>query len=298
MDRTKAGAGIVAACVLLLAPACSRGPVIVVGSKNFTEQVLLGEILAQQIERRLGVPVDHKLNLGGTLLAHEALVKGSIDLYPEYTGTALTAILKRPPDFDRAAVLEAVRSAYRDRWKLEWLAPLGFTDTFAMMVRGETARSGKLATISDAARAQAWRLGAGYEFRERSDGLNGLLKTYGLRTQGNPVSMDLGLLYTALERKQVDMIAANSTDGLASVLDVAILQDDRHYFPPYECAVVAREETLGRFPQLRNVLQELSGKITDEAMRKLNYQVDGRHRSVREVAAEFLRSQGGAADNR
>ena len=289
MDRTQTGAGVMGACLLLLA-GCSGRTAIVVGSKNFTEQVVLGEILAQQIERRLGVTVDRRLNLGGTLLAHEALVKGSIDLYPEYTGTALTAILKQAPASEPAAALEAVRAAYRSRWRLEWLAPLGFNNTFAMMVRGETARSGRLATLSDAARAQAWRLGAGYEFRQRPDGLDGLLKTYGLRTQGDPVSMDLGLLYQALQRRQVDMIAANSTDGLASVLDVAILQDDRRYFPPYECAVVAREDTLARFPKLRGALEELSGKLTDEEMRKLNYQADGRHRPVAEIAAEFLRS--------
>lgn len=288
MDRTKTGAGVTGACLLLLA-GCSQRTTIVVGSKNFTEQVVLGEILAQQIERRLGVTVDRRLNLGGTLLAHEALVKGSIDLYPEYTGTALTAILKQPPASEPAAAWQTVRAAYRGRWRLEWLAPLGFDNTFAMIVRGETARSGKLAALSDAARAQAWRLGAGYEFRQRPDGLDGLLKTYGLRTRGDPISMDLGLLYQALERRQVDMIAANSTDGLASVLDVTVLQDDRHYFPPYECAVVAREDTLSRFPELRAALEELSGKLTDQEMRKLNYQADGRHRPVAEIAAEFLR---------
>lgn len=281
---------IVVAAVFCLLPSCSRGPVIVVGSKNFTEEVLLGEILAQQIEQTLGVRVEHRLNLGGTLLAHEALVKGSIDLYPEYTGTALTAILKRPPDSDPSRVRETVRAAYREKWRLEWLPPLGFIDTFAMIVRGDTARSERLTTISDAARARAWRLGAGYEFRQRPDGLEGFVKTYGLRTQGEPVSMDLGLLYSALEKRQVDMIAANSTDGLASVLDVAILQDDRHYFPPYECAVVVRQDTLARFPQLRPALEQLSGKMDDATMRKLNYQVDGKHRPVREVAAEYLRT--------
>jgi osmoprotectant transport system substrate-binding protein len=293
MVRTKTCAEIAAGLALLLA-GCSQAPTIVVASKDFTEQVVLGEILAQQIESQVGVRVDRKLHLGGTLLAHEALVKGSIDLYPEYTGTALTAILKQPPAYDRAAVLEAVRSAYRKQWQLDWLTPLGFTDTFAMMVRGETARSAKLVTISDAALTRAWRLGAGYEFRQRRDGLEGLLKTYGLRTQGEPVSMDLGLLYTALQGRQVDMIAANSTDGLASVLDVAILQDDRRYFPPYECAVVAREDTMTRFPKLRPALEQLSGKITDDAMRRLNYQVDGQHRPVREVAAEFLRQVTGS----
>lgn len=289
MDRTKTRA-LVAACLAALLAGCAHRPAIVVGSKNFTEQILLGEILAQQIERRLQVPVERKLNLGGTLLAHEALVKGSIDLYPEYTGTALTAILKQAPDADAARVLAAVRDRYRSRWRLDWLPPLGFIDTFAIVVRGETARAGKLVAISDAARARAWRLGAGYEFRQRPDGLDGFLKAYGLRLAGDPVSMDLGLLYQALEGRQVDMIAANSTDGQSAALDVAILQDDRHYFPPYECAVVARQDTLARFPRLRAVLEELSGRIGDAEMRRLNYQVDGRHRTPAQVAAEFLRA--------
>jgi osmoprotectant transport system substrate-binding protein len=285
MDRTK-----IIALLTLLAAACGRPARVVVGSKNFSEQVLLGEILAQQIERRTGLPVERKLNLGGTMLAQEALAKGDLDLYPEYTGTALTAVLKQPPMSDRAAALAAVRSAYRERWGLEWLAPLGFNDTFAMIVRGETARAGNLRTLSEAAASQAWRLGIGYEFQQRPDGLAGLVKAYGLRMAGDPVTMDLGLLYQALGARKVDLIAANSTDGLISALDVKVLDDDRHYFPPYECAVVVREASLQRYPKLRAALEELSGKLSDDTMRRLNYQVDGKHRAVAEVAAEFLRS--------
>jgi osmoprotectant transport system substrate-binding protein len=292
MDRTKIIAPVMTAgCVLmLLAAGCGRPARVVVGSKNFSEQVLLGEILAQQIERRTGLPVERKLNLGGTMLAQEALAKGDLDLYPEYTGTALTAVLKQSPVSDRAAALAAVRSAYRERWGLEWLAPLGFNDTFAMIVRGETARAGNLRTLSEAAASQAWRLGIGYEFQQRPDGLAGLVKAYGLRMAGDPVTMDLGLLYQALGARKVDLIAANSTDGLISALDVKVLDDDRHYFPPYECAVVVREASLQRYPKLRAALEELSGKLSDDTMRRLNYQVDGKHRAVAEVAAEFLRS--------
>jgi glycine betaine/choline ABC-type transport system substrate-binding protein len=285
MDRTKAVAGL----TLALLAGCARSPHIVVGSKNFTEQVLLGEILAQQIERRLHVPVERKLNLGGTLLAHEALVRGDIDLFPEYTGTALTAVLKQSPAAG-AHSLDVVRSAYEKNWRLAWLRPLGFNDTFAMMIGGTQARAAGIETLSDAAVKRAWRLGAGYEFQQRPDGLDGLLKTYGLRTEGAPVAMDLGLLYAALQGGKVDMIAANSTDGLASVLDVKILADDRGYFPPYECAVVVRDEALSRFSGLRSVLEELSGKLPDDVMRKLNYAVDGQHRPVADVAAEFLRT--------
>ncbi len=283
-------AGTVVLALMLLLAGCSHPARIVVGSKNFTEQIVLGEILAQQIERRLGVPVERKLNLGGTLLAHQALVGGSIDLYPEYTGTALTAVLNQPPMTDAGAVLGAVRAAYEQRWKLAWLTPFGFNNSFAMMIRGEDARRAGLATLSEAARARSWRLGAGYEFAQRPDGLAGLLKTYGLRTDGDPVTMDLGLLYSAIQSHKVDMIAANSTDGLAAVLDVTILRDDRHYFPPYECAAVVREDTLAKYPKLREALEELAGKIPDAEMRKLNHAVDGDHQPPAQVAAGFLKS--------
>lgn len=284
MDRAKS-----IALLMLLLAGCGRPARIVVGSKNFSEQVLLGEILAQQIERRAGVPVERKLNLGGTMLAHEALVKGDLDLYPEYTGTALTAVLKQPPVKGHAAALDAVRAAYRAQWSLEWLAPLGFNNTFAMVVRGETARAARINTLSEAA-ARPWRLGIGYEFQQRPDGLAGLVKTYGLRLSGDPVTMDLGLLYQALASGKVDLIAANSTDGLLSALDVKVLEDDRHYFPPYDCAVVARAAALERYPKLRPALDELAGKLSDATMRRLNYAVDGKHRPVADVAAEFLRS--------
>ena len=284
MDRAKT----VAALSLLVCAACTRPPHLTVASKNFTEQVILGEILAQQIERRLHVPVDRKLNLGGTLLTHEALLRGDVDLYPEYTGTALTAILKRPPAYDSNAVLRTVSDAYRERWRLEWLPPLGFVDTFAMIVRGDDARQKNLTSLSDAAKAQAWRLGAGPEFASRPDGLDGLLETYSLRTQGTPLTMDLGLLYQALDSRKVDMIAANSTDGQAAARDVVILQDDRHYFPPYDCAVVVRQDALARYPALRAALEELSGKINDATMRQLNHSVDGKRISAVDVAARFL----------
>jgi osmoprotectant transport system substrate-binding protein len=287
VDRTK----IVAVLSALLAmAACSRAPRIVVGSKNFTEQIVLGEILAQHIERRMGLRVDRKLNLGGTLLAHEALVKGSIDLYPEYTGTALSAVLKQQPFPDARAVLGAVRRYYRQQFHLSWLSPLGFNDTFAMIVRGETARAEKLSTLSEAASHGPWHLGAGYEFANRADGLGGLLKVYGLRLAGDPVTVDLGLLYQALESRKVDLIAGNSTDSQIASLDVTVLRDDKGYFPPYECAVVVREDTLARFPGLRAALDELGGKISDTLMRKLNYAVDGDHRAPEQVAGEFLKT--------
>jgi len=297
MDRTKTRAGLTALAAALMCAGCAPQPALVVGSKNFTEQVLLAEILAQHIERRLHIPVGRKFNLGGTLLAHTALTSGAIDLYPEYSGTALTAVLKLPPSKDPAAVMSLVRAAYRERWHLAWLRPLGFNNTFAMMVRGDLARRTGIRSLSDAARARAWKLGAGYEFKQRPDGLAGLLAAYNLRADGEPVTMDLGLLYAALKSGRVDLIAASSTDGLAAVLDVVMLEDDRRYFPPYECAVVAREDTLARRPGLTAAIEELSGKFPDTVMRKLNFGVDGEHRPPAEVAARFLASTLSSAVN-
>jgi glycine betaine/choline ABC-type transport system substrate-binding protein len=272
--------------IVLLVGCSSSQPTIVVGSKNFTEQVILGEIIAAQIERRLHVDVDRKLNLGGTLLAHEALKAGSIDLYPEYTGTALTEVLRRPIEKDSHAVFTSVQSGYRP-WNVEWMAPLGFNDTFAMVVRAETAQQEQLRTLSDAAK-RPWKLGVGYEFTQRPDGLNGLVQTYGLKIDGAPVAMDLGLLYAALKTKAVDMAAANATDGMLGHADFVVLADDRHYFPPYECAIAVREDALKKFPGLKEALAELSGRIDDAAMRRMNEQVDIDHKRAADVAHEFL----------
>jgi glycine betaine/choline ABC-type transport system substrate-binding protein len=282
MDRT---AGFVLPIVLTIT-GCSSTPRVVVASKNFTEQVLLGEIVAQQVERRAGVAVERKLNLGGTLLAHKALESGGIDLYPEYTGTALTAVLAKPAAKDRKQVLAEVRAAYAPLG-IEWLDPLGFNNTFAMVVRSEA----KLRTISEAAsRAEPWRLGVGYEFVQRPDGLQGLVQTYRFRLKGDPVTMDLGLLYPALRSGQIEMGAASATDGQLTDPAFTVLSDDRQYFPPYECAVVVRLQTLQKFPALRGALNQLSGRITDADMRRLNAAVDRDKRSIVEVAREFLAS--------
>ena len=272
---------------------CTKERPITVGSKNFTEQVILGEIVAQHLEHRLGLHVNRQLNLGGTMLAHQALVNGDIDLYPEYTGTALTAILKLSPAYDPAAAMALVRAEYHTRFGVEWMDPLGFNNTFAMVIRGEDARKSKTATLSEAALySPGWNLGVGYEFQQRSDGLAGLLETYHLPILGSPKTMDLGLLYKALEQQQVDMVAGNATDGQLSVLDVLVLRDDKRYFPPYDCALAVRSKSLEANPPLRQALTELAGLFTDVTMRKLNYQVDGAHRPVREVAEQFLRDAG------
>ncbi|MCW5978429.1 MAG: hypothetical protein KIT09_10145 [Bryobacteraceae bacterium] len=285
MGGTKALALLIAAG---LAISCASERRLVVGSKNFTEQLVLGEILAQQVERRLSTRVERRLNLGGTMLAHQALVSGGIDLYPEYTGTALTAVLRMPPERDAARVFESVSRAYEEKFSVKWLPPLGFNNSFAMVVRGADARAGGLATLSDAARRGGWTLGIGYEFERRPDGL-AALNAYNLTWNGQPKTMDLGLLYRALQQGQVTMVAANGTDGMLSKLDVSVLEDDKGVFPPYEAAVVVRAEALDEFEGLQEALTALSGAISQATMRRLNYQVDGEHRPLDEVAREFLR---------
>jgi osmoprotectant transport system substrate-binding protein len=274
--------------IAFLSAGCASKAHIVVGSKNFTEQVVLGEIVAQQIERRTGIEVDRKFDLGGTLLAQEALRGGSIDLYPEYTGTALTAVLKKPVDKDAGSVLEKVRIGYRP-WGIVWLDPLGFNDSFAMVIRSDIARAAGLKSLSDAARqGAAWKLGVGYEFTQRPDGLDGLLKTYALRLEGAPVAMDLGLLYPALQAKKIEMAAANATDGMLARDEFTMLDDDLHYFPPYECSILVREDKLSQFPKLKAALSELSGRISDSEMRRMNELVDVEHKPTTAVARDFL----------
>jgi glycine betaine/choline ABC-type transport system substrate-binding protein len=280
-------------CAVVSAPACSRHDLIVVGCKNFTEQIVLGEIIAQQIENKTHLPVERRFYLGGTYIAHQGILAGRIDIYPEYTGTALTAILKQPPVSDKKAVYDRVKSEYESRFHLTLGPPLGFNDTFAIEIRGEDARRLHLQTISQAAQyTPQWRAGFGYEFMERADGYKGLAATYGLRFAEPPRIMDLGLLTRALKERQVDLIAGNMTDGLIPALDLEVLDDDKHYFPPYEAVAVVRQQTLAEHPEVRAALDELGGKISDAEMRQLNYAVDGQKRDVKDVAREFLRSKG------
>jgi osmoprotectant transport system substrate-binding protein len=277
-----------AGALVLTGCGARRGSDVVVGSKNFTEQYLLGELLAQQIQAHTPLRVDRRLNLGGTFVCHQALVAGQLDLYVEYTGTALTAILAAPVSTNPAAVYQTVRDGYRSRFGLEVGAPLGFDNTFAIVVRKADAGQLGLRAISDLARvAPRWRAGFGYEFMERSDGYPGLAKAYGLRFGSEPRIMDLGLLYRALAERQVDVVAGNSTDGQIAALDMVVLEDDRHYFPPYQAVIVARAETLGRQPDLRAALDSLGGKISEDEMRGMNYAVDGRQRDAASVVREF-----------
>ena len=290
MDRKTISGCLIAAALLLVS--CAPSNPIIVGSKNFTEQVVLGEIIAQHLEHRLKDPIRRSLDLSGTLLAHQALLSGRIDVYPEYTGTAFTNVLKHQALSDPAIVLERVRNEY-SMLQLDWLDPLGFNNSFAMAVRGSDARARHLETLSQAAAdPQGFVLGAGYEFQQRPDGFGALGGGYNIKWISAPKIMDLGLLYPALEQKKVSMIAGSVTDGMLSKLDIKVLKDDKAVFPPYQASVVVRTASESAHPGLKRALQELSGKISSEEMQKMNYAVDAEHKQPSQVAAEFLKGKG------
>jgi osmoprotectant transport system substrate-binding protein len=285
---------LLAACVLTIS-ACSssHSDRVVVGSKNFTESLILGEIMAQQIEAHTHLKVERRFYLAGTYICHQGMLSGRIDVYPEYTGTALTAILKQKPEGEPRQVYERVKSEYENRFGLTLGPAFGFNNTFAMEIRGEDARRLNLKTLSQAAAyAPQWRAGFGYEFMERPDGYRGLAAVYGLHFAGQPRVMDLGLLARALRDHQIDIAAGNATDGLIPTLDLFVLEDDRHYFPPYEAVPVIRGETMKEHPEAVLALAQLGGKISDQEMRQLNYAVDGQRRDVKDVAREFLQQKG------
>lgn len=283
------------ACLSFFGCAPSHQGRIVVGSKNFTEQLVLGELIAQQIEAKTALKVERRFYLAGTLICHQAILGGRIDIYPEYTGTALTAVLKESPQGNAQQVFDSVKAEYHRRFDLEVGPPLGFNDTFAIEIRGQDARKFGIRTISEAAQhTPGWRPGFGYEFMERPDGYKGLVTAYGLRFAAAPRIMDLGLLNRALRDGQVDVIAGNTTDGLIPVFDFHILEDDRGYFPPYEAVPIVRSATLAQHPEVRAALAGLLNAVSDADMQRLNYAVDGQHRDPRAVVADFLAGRGGA----
>jgi len=289
--RAVAVVGAVVAIVALISSAAlarRASDAIVVGSKNFTEQLVLGELVAQAIERDTGLPVDRRLNLGGTLICDRALLTGDVDVYVEYTGTALTAVFHQPVARDASTVFASVRDDYA-RTGRTLLPPLGFNNTFAILVRADDARSLGLKTIADLAPVAAqWRAGFGYEFLERPDGFPGLAATYGLRFSGPPRVMDLTLTYRALAAGQVDVIAGDATAGLIKGLNLVQLEDNRHYFPPYDAAPVARAATLLRHPEVRSALEKLGGRVSAADMRAMNYAADVEHKDIRQIVGDFL----------
>jgi len=281
-------------CVFLFPVAgCERhANLVVIGSKNFTEQLILGELFAQVIEARTHLQVERRFYLAGTFICQQAILAGRIDLYPEYTGTALTAVLKDRPTGNKQEVYERVKQGYANKFDLVVGPPLGFDDTFAMIIRGEDARRLNLKTLSQAAAfTRGWRAGFGYEFMERPDGFKGLVASYGLNFAEAPRIMDLGLITRALKERQVDIIAGNNTDGLIRALGFFVLEDDHHYFPPYEAVAIMRSRMLRQHPEVGAALDELAGKISDDDMRRLNYAVDGERRDPTVVVREFLQQR-------
>ncbi len=320
---------ILGACLGALGCAPPRSSRITIGAKNFTEQVVLGELLAQEIEAvfaQEGQPdyrAERRFYLAGSYLCQQALVSGRIDGYVEYTGTALTAILKQPlpPVGQRnaASVAATISRIYHEKYRVEVGPGLGFEDTFAMVIRGDDARRLGVKTISDVARLQnssaaseltsqnrgvghpnsgsshsagIERLGVGYEFEERPDGLAGLQAAYGLKFEGSPRVMDLGLLYRALASKQVDMVAGNSTDGPIRALGFVVMADDKHYFPPYEAVPLVREDSVVKHPEIQMAITRLAGKVSADEVQAMNDAVDAQHRDVGDVVREFRRGKG------
>jgi osmoprotectant transport system substrate-binding protein len=276
------------ACGLLVSCTPPRSDHPIIGAKNFTEQVILGELLAQEIEAKANLKVERRFYLAGSYICQQALVSGRIDAYVEYTGTALTAILKQPVDRDPQRVLSTVRKLYASRFGIAVAEQLGFENTFAMVIRGKEASELHLKTLSQAAQfTPKWRLGVGYEFEQRPDGLPGLSAAYGFRFAEPPRTMDLGLLYRALNAHQVDIIAANSTDGPIQAFGLTALEDDRHYFPPYQAVPLVRGEALKRWPKIYVALNALANKITADDMRAMNEAIDGQHRDPADVVREF-----------
>jgi osmoprotectant transport system substrate-binding protein len=264
---------------------------LTVGSKNFTEQLILGELLAQYLASALKTAVDRRFYLAGTYISQQALLAGRIDLYVEYTGTALAAVLKEKPISDHRQVFELVKREYARRFNLNVMPPLGFDNSFALVMRGEDAREKHLSKLLQLAPfAPQMRMGVGYEFLERPDGYKGLVQRYGLKFAEPPRVMDLGLLYRALESRQVDIVAGSNTDGLIAALNLVVLEDDLHYFPPYDAVPIVRPEVLRRYAGLEDALNRLAGKISIQAMRQMNYAVDGEKKDAALVAREFLRT--------
>src|SRR6185369_320291 len=259
---------------------------VTVASKDFTESILLAEIISQLLEAR-GVAVQRRFELGGNL-PHEALLSGEADVYPEYTGTAFTAILHHEPITDPRGVYDQTQKEYQDKLNLELSPPLGFENTFAILVRGNDARKLRLTTISDSVpHAPQWRAGLGQDFMSRADGYPGFSKAYGLKF-AEVREMDLSLTYIALASNKVDLIAGNSTEGRIAKLDLLQLQDDRHYFPPYEAVYIVRRDSLSRSQILREVINLLGNRITTDEMRQLNYEVDGDKKDIKDVVRQWI----------
>jgi osmoprotectant transport system substrate-binding protein len=286
---------VLALLTTLTVIACGNGGsggTVKVGSKDFTEQFILGEMYALVLENS-GIKVERKLNLGGTPVAQAGLESGQIDLYPEYTGTGLLTVLKQPANSDQKQVFDTVSKAYKEKYNLVWLEPAPMNNTQALAMSQEDAAKDGIKTISDMVKkASQLTIASTAEFQEREDGLPGLKKVYGNFEFKKLIPLDPGLRYQALKNGEADVVEAFGTDGEISALKLVVLEDDKKLFPPYQVAPVVRQEVLDKNPAIRDTLNTLSPKLTDATMQRLNYEVSGKQREPAEVAKEFLTQEG------
>lgn len=289
---------IVLATVLLLLPSvvltgCSSSNTVTVGSKDFSENIVLGEIFAQLIEAKTDLKVIRKLNMGGTFVNFEAIKNGQIDLYPEYTGTALTAQLKMDVITDADETYRIVSEEFDKQFNIKWLKPLGFNNTYTLAVTNEIFETYRIETFSDlAAISENLVFGAEHEFFDRQDGFDGLVKTYGMKFKGEPKKMNVSLKYQAMGSGDIDVTDAFATDGQIKQYNLKVLKDDKNFFPPYYAAPIIRKEVLEKYPELEQILNSLEGLIDDETMMEMNYKIDVDNQDIKKVAEDFLREKG------
>ena len=286
------------ATVLLLLPSvvltgCSSSNTVTVGSKDFSENIVLGEIFAQLIEAKTDLKVIRKLNMGGTFVNFEAIKNGQIDLYPEYTGTALTAQLKMDVITDADETYRIVSEEFDKQFNIKWLKPLGLNNTYTLAVTNEIFETYRIETFSDlAAISENLVFGAEHEFFDRQDGFDGLVKTYGMKFKGEPKKMNVSLKYQAMGSGDIDVTDAFATDGQIKQYNLKVLKDDKNFFPPYYAAPIIRKEVLEKYPELEQILNSLEGLIDDETMMEMNYKIDVDNQDIKKVAEDFLREKG------
>lgn len=276
--------------ILLLVDCSDKNKTIVIGSKNFTEQIIVGEIIAQLIEGNTDLKVKRKFNLGGTFICFNALKQGEIDLYPEYTGTGLTAILKKDVITDKNKANDIVKKEFKDQFNLIWLEPFGFNNTYTITMRAGQAEKYNITRISDLKIHQNFlKCGFTTEFIERSDGYNGLKAKYKLSFKIRPKELDPGLMYKAVKEKEIDVICGFATDGRIRAYNLLVLNDDKNFFPPYYAAPLIRNEIIEKYPEIESLLKQLSGQISDKEMSEMNYTVDQEGQQAKLVATAFLK---------
>ncbi len=266
---------------------------IVIGSKNFTENMVLGEMFSQVIQDKTDLKVEYKENLGGTMVCFEAIKKGDLDIYPEYTGTGLTAHLKMDVINDAAKVYDIVQEEFNKQFEIKWLQPLGFNNTYAVAVKEDYAKENNITKVSELVPlAKDLTFGGEHEFFDRQDGYEGMIEAYGLNFKSDPAKMDVALKYQAISQGKMDVTDAFATDGQLITYKLTILEDDKNFFPPYYAAPIVRNDTLEKYPELEAVLNSLAGKISDEEMQMMNYKVESEKKAIRDVARDFLTEKG------